>query len=285
MDTIIDPVLRDLKPLGDLRNGEMARDAAGMRLTPLHEESMAQTNNLDRADQHDGPLRRAVALSGKVLGDLSIRLPLSGHPHNRLFHLAGRRQAGQGVHCNRDLRGSRVAPLPDDPRLNRVGGNASDDDLVDQAAEQRLLLSLSELTLPPESLEILPNLLEGTPQLGRDCRSWAFAEEGALVEILRLSEFLQGDFPAPLQFAGDEPILGIGPRELSLGQACLIPKPIDLLEPGALDHLGLVTDRRRGLVIQIQLGWREGLEERPDHEIIDRIGREVLADRDLVLLS
>ena len=195
----------------------MARDAAGMRLTPLHEESMAQTNNLDRADQYDGPLRRAVALSSQVLGNLSIRLTLSGHPHNRLFHRAGRRQASQGVHRNRDLRGSRVAPLPDDPRLNRVGGDASDDDLVDQAAEQRLLLRLSELTLSPESLEILPNLLEGTPQLRRDCRRWAFAEEGASVEILRLSEFLQGDFPAPLQLAGNEPILGIGAGELSLG--------------------------------------------------------------------
>ena len=79
VNTIIDPVLRDLKPLGDLRHGEMARDAAGMRLTPLYEESMAKTNDLDRADQHDGPFRRAVALPSQVLGDLSIRLPLPGH--------------------------------------------------------------------------------------------------------------------------------------------------------------------------------------------------------------
>ena len=43
---------------------------ARMRLTPLDEESMAKANDPDRAGQHDGTLRGAVALPGQVLGDL-----------------------------------------------------------------------------------------------------------------------------------------------------------------------------------------------------------------------
>ena len=109
-----------------------------------------------------GPFGERWPCRVKVLGDLPIRLPLPGHAHDRLLHLAGRRQAGQGVHRHRDLRGGRVAAPPDDPRLDRVGGNAADDDLVDQAAEQRLLLRLSEVTLVPESREVPPNLLEGS---------------------------------------------------------------------------------------------------------------------------
>src|SRR5271156_2308844 len=79
VNPIIDPMLRDLEPLGDLGHGEVARDVSRMRLTPLDEDSVAKADDLDRAGQHDGTLRRPVALLGQVLGDLPIRLPLTGH--------------------------------------------------------------------------------------------------------------------------------------------------------------------------------------------------------------
>src|SRR3954465_14884677 len=78
MDPVIDPVLRDLKPLGDLGHGEVARDAARMRLTLLDEQAMTEADDLDRADQHDGTFRRAMALPGQVLGDLLVRFSLLG---------------------------------------------------------------------------------------------------------------------------------------------------------------------------------------------------------------
>ena len=53
------------------------------------------------------------------------------------------------------------------------GADTSDDDLVDQAAEQGLLLRPSEVILVPEFREVAPDLLEAASQLGRYRRGWA----------------------------------------------------------------------------------------------------------------
>ncbi len=89
VNPIIDPVPRDLKPLGELRYGEVARDAPRVGLTPLDEDAMAKANDPDRAGQHDGTFRRAVALPGQLLGDFLIRLPLPGQAQDRFLHLLG----------------------------------------------------------------------------------------------------------------------------------------------------------------------------------------------------
>jgi hypothetical protein len=58
-----------------------------------------------------------------------------------------------------------------------------------------------------------------------------------------------------------------------------------LLLAGAAPLLLLAAHRRQRLLTQPQLGGRQRLEEGPDDVVIDGVGGQALADRDLVLLA
>ena len=72
--------------------------------------------------------------------DLLVRLVFVGEFDDLVFHLLGAGQAGQGAHCYRQGRRRRGAPSPDNTDLNGVWSRAVNDNLVDQTAQEGLLL-------------------------------------------------------------------------------------------------------------------------------------------------
>jgi hypothetical protein len=111
-----------------------------MRLAPLAEEAMAEPEEADRAGQHGRVFRRAMPLLGEDGRNLLVGLARGGAAEDLLLHRLGRGQASQGAHGHRHDRGRRVASPPDDAHLQGVGSTAVDNDLVDEAAEERFLL-------------------------------------------------------------------------------------------------------------------------------------------------
>ena len=94
-----------------------------------------------------------------------------------------------------------------------------------------------------------------------------------------LPQIAQGQFPAALQLSGDQTVIGIDPIKLALGQGGLIAQPLDLLRLGPVKGSGRLLPGRLRLLPGLQLGRRHRLEERSNHPCIDRIRRQVLADR------
>src|SRR3954467_15712223 len=84
-------------------------------------------------------------------GDRLITLARAGESDDVGFHLAAARQIGERAVRERHLRLARRPAAPDDAHGDHVPGGAVDDDLVDQAAQERLLAGCGQGGLVPRS--------------------------------------------------------------------------------------------------------------------------------------
>jgi hypothetical protein len=92
-------------------------------------------------------------------------------------------------------------------------------------------------------------------------------------------------FPASFEFRSDQAVIGIDLVVLTLRQGSLVAEPFQLLllgSPGLLGSLGLAL---HGLLVYIQFNGRQGLKKRLDDEIVNGLGCDALANRDLILLA
>src|SRR5207253_10721427 len=104
------------------------------------QNTMAQADVLHRARQYGRVARGAMTVSGQPTCDLLIGLPLPCQRQDRLLHLLATRAALQGAHGDCDRRVRRITSFPDDTTGDLIRGGAVKDDLVDQTAQERLLL-------------------------------------------------------------------------------------------------------------------------------------------------
>ena len=150
----------------------------------------------------------------------------------------------------------------------------------DEAPQQRLALSIRRSRVSPDLGEAAceadnftfqglahPDVSDG---LRRDLLSERF---------LSSPDLAQSRFPAPLEFRGDETIVGIDLVELPFGQGCGISLPFELAcctgaQGGIHLLLGSVGPRQR-----IKLGWRQRRQECVCHGCVDTRSADVLAGR------
>src|SRR5438552_11524308 len=78
VNAVLDPVWRDPQGPGELRHGQVAGDAARVRLAPLAEQAMPQAEAADGAGQDGGVLGRAMPLLRQPGRDLLIRFARFG---------------------------------------------------------------------------------------------------------------------------------------------------------------------------------------------------------------
>ena len=207
-----------------------------MGLAALAEEAMTQAKDADGAGQDGGVLGRAIPSPRQQGRDLLVALALVSELEDLFLHRLGRGQPGQGPDRHRQCCGRRVASSPDDADLQGVRGGAMDDDLVDEAAEEGLLLLRRQAVLTPELRDRLAGPEEGFSFLGTE----PLRGSGLLLlvpePLLGVLEFPQRRFPTPLQLGGHQAVVRVGLVVLPLGQAGLVAEPLDLL-PLRLLHL------------------------------------------------
>jgi hypothetical protein len=75
-----------------------------------------------------------------------------------LLHLGSPRKRREALHWDRDQAGGRLTTAPYDPDLSLGSGDAMQNDLIDQAAEQRFPLRLREGWRAPELREPYANI-------------------------------------------------------------------------------------------------------------------------------
>src|SRR5262245_9067803 len=162
-----------------------------------------------------------------------------------------------------------------------------DDHLVDEAGEEGLLLLRPQAVLTPEHRDRLAGLEEGFSFLGTE----PFRGSGWVLllflpqPLFGILEVSQRRFPAPFQLGGHQAVVRVGLVVLPLGQAGLVAEPIDRLSLGLLDLVGLPAEGGHGPVLQVQLRWRQGIEESLHDVRVNGISGQVLADGHAVLLA
>src|SRR5262249_40562274 len=104
-----------------------------------------------------------------------------------------------------------------------------DDDLVDQAPEQRLPLLAREAVGLPPLRDLSPGLREHPSRLGVELIKLHMITLLSLDRVLGLLQLAERCLPAFLQLAGHEAVVGVGLLVLALGQAGLVPEPFELL--------------------------------------------------------
>lgn len=285
VNAVLDPVRRDPRGLGDLRHCQVAGDAARMGLPAFAQETMPQAQQPNGAGQDGGMARRAMAFPGQQGRDLLVRLTHLGEFENLLLHFLSGRQAGQRAHGHRQGCRGRGSPSPDNTDLKHVRSGAVDDDLVEEAAQEGLLLSGRQQVLPPQFRDLLSGPEKDFSVLGAE----RFGGRGVLLFVaeafLGVLEFSKRRFPAPLQFGGHQAVVRVRLVELPFGQARLIAEALELLLPRPLHLFLLLVEGGHGLGVQVQLHRGESIQEGLDNMAVDGVRRQVLADGHLVLLA
>src|SRR5262245_29649922 len=114
---------------------------------------------------------------------------------------SGARQVVEGANRNRNVEAGRLSSAPDNPGIDVVGERAVDDNLVDETAQERLLLRPAEYAPLPDRGQPLTQVNERSPQCGIE-------RDGLLVLLQLLQprklfgglESTQRLLPALLQF-------------------------------------------------------------------------------------
>src|SRR5262245_35617384 len=201
MDSVVDPVRRQPDGAGNLRHRQVTRDVPRMRLPALAQEPMTEPNYPYCAGQHCRVPGRAMPRGAEQRCDRLVLLACSGQLEDLLFQLRGVGQAGQRPHGHRHSSRRRRTPSPDNTDLKGVRRGAMDDDLVDETAQERLLLLRCQQVLPPQFRDLPTGPEEGFPVLGAERlvgRRLLLVVPATLLGVL---EFAQRCLPASLQFS------------------------------------------------------------------------------------
>src|SRR5262245_14142840 len=100
--------------------------------------------------------------------------------------------------------------------------------------------------------------------------------------IFGLSQSAQGLFPSPLQFGCNQSIVGINTPILTFRQCRVVTETFELLRLRS-PHLlvtGILLLQR--LIIEVEFGARERFKKSPDHLFVNRVGGNMLANRNAV---
>src|SRR6516165_7330136 len=135
-----------------------------------------------------------------------------------------------------------------------------DDHLVDEAAEEGLLLLRRQAILTPELRYRLAGAKEGVSFLGTE-PLW---RSGLLLLVTKprfgVLELPQRRFPTPFQLGGHEAVVRVGLVVLPFGQTGLVAKTLDLLSLRLLQLLLVLAERGHGPAIEVQFHGRQGVE-------------------------
>ena len=119
-----------------------------------------------------------MTIQSQVTRDLLVGFPLPRQRQNRLFHLMAACATLHGAHGDRDRGVRRVTSSPNDTASDLVRGAAAQNDLVDQAPQERLLLFLGKSLGTPQLGDLSPRRQERLPGL------WIEIVEGRLLLLL-----------------------------------------------------------------------------------------------------
>src|SRR5713226_6609250 len=122
----------------------------GMRLVALLHASMAQTNGLDGAGQHLRSHRRSEPFGSERMSDHGVVLSIRKKREYSLCHclslsIVCQRADGYGQVKNTDL-----LALPNDAKGQAIRCTAVNNHLIDQTAEECLLLIASQQAAIPD---------------------------------------------------------------------------------------------------------------------------------------
>jgi hypothetical protein len=113
-------------------------------------------------------------------------------------------------------------------------GDAAEDNLLDEAAQQSLTLSSGEQIRIPNLRQPPADVPEGGLQLLRQLRGggsvFVFITDG--FALLCPPEFAQGYLPSPLQLRGHEAVVRVGSLEAPAGELGLVMEALELLTAG-----------------------------------------------------
>jgi hypothetical protein len=196
---------------------------------------------IPRTVLHLGAARRMVSLGGQLTGNLRVIGAGARQLEHARLHLAVARQRGDGVdrQCNRHF-GYLTAP-PDDPHLGHIPSSAAHDDLVDEAAEQGLPVLAANRWVGPDLGQPLAesNHLRAQPRID-PVGPGSGGRSPSRERLLSTAELQERRLSTPLEFGRDEPVVGVDPVELALGETGLVAETIDLLHLGAPQPCPLV---------------------------------------------
>jgi hypothetical protein len=196
-----------------------------MWLASFLKDSVLKADDLDSVWQNAVGLPGwAMAQIGEVLGDLVIGFSPAAQVQDDVFHFGSLGEAGGGVGGNWDLQSRGSAAAPHNSGLYAVWGQAMNDDLVDQAAQKWLFVSLRQSALVPDAGEPLTDGHKRFFQLiweGQRCLRVVLLLS---IGIFGLFEGAQGLLPASFQFSGHEAVVRIDAIELSPGEFRLVAK-------------------------------------------------------------
>src|SRR5436309_6176688 len=170
-----------------------------------------------------------MAKQREVAGNLLVGGPPRTLGEDDLFHALRPRSVVPRPNADGSYQRRRLPAFPDDARLHAVPPAALDDHLVDQGAQQRLLVRLTDVALPPELRQVLPHRLEAGTDLGRQRERRSGRPPLLSIGGLGLLEGAERCFPAPLEFGGDKAIVGIDAYELPLGHLGLVAQALQML--------------------------------------------------------
>jgi hypothetical protein len=215
-EPVIEPMGRDPETPGELRDSQRPGHVARMRLMPLLHEAMLKPDGFDCTWQDMRPLRRAIALLRGLGRDRVVRMARRKEGQYLLFHGRSPLQVSEGPDGDWDRHGGRRPAFPHNTGLDLVPRGPMDDDFVNQTAEQRFALRLGQHVRLPQPRKRAPKVEEGGPQLGGQGGFCAHRRLDALGRGgFCHREGAEGRLPAPLQFGGDQPVVGIDPVELA----------------------------------------------------------------------
>lgn len=110
-----------------------------MRLASLQQDAVPQANDPHRARQHPLAHRRAVPGGSQLYSDCLVTVAGAGEFEDACLQLLVPRQRGERADRHGHVERTGIAATPDKAHADRVRRAAVDDDLVNQAAQQRLL--------------------------------------------------------------------------------------------------------------------------------------------------
>ena len=189
------------------------------------------------------------------------------------------RQVLERIDGDRNVEAGRLSSAPDNPGMDVVGERAVDDDLVDETAQERLLLRPAEHVALPDRGQLLTQVKERRPQSGIKRQGLVFLlETVGLCLLFGGFERTKRLLPALFEFGSHQAIVGIYSAELPLHETCFIPQPLHLLGVGPLPLGKSRVMFAQDLVVQVELSRSQYREEGRHHLCVDRIGRDILTD-------
>jgi hypothetical protein len=157
------------------------------------EDAVLEPQVAHGAREHRGAARGAIALAGEVLGELRQDLPL---------------WVGRGVDLrertggDRDVEGRSVPAAPDDARADPVVDGPVQHDLVDEAAQERLLVLARQRLAGSERRQVRSQVGQRRPQWRAEHERRGAGRAGREVG-LRPPHVARRLLPAPREFRRD----------------------------------------------------------------------------------